>query len=190
MRSTHTISAAALAAALVVPAAAMADSAFTTADVNMRAGPHVEFPRIATLPAGAAITVHGCTDRWTWCDADWRGLRGWVSARYLEADYGGRRAYLPDYRDVIGLPTVTFEFTTYWDRWYRDRPWYRERNRWYSAWREDDWDVDVEVRSRSFDPVDRRGTASIGSPAPDVPPGIAKKRGNFCPPGQAKKGRC
>ena len=189
MRLIHAISAAAFSVVLVGPAAATPDSAYTTNDVNMRAGPHTEFPRIVTLPAGVAVTVYGCTYGRTWCDTGWRGLRGWVSGRYLEYLYEGRRVYLPEYDGSPQLRTITFQFATYWDRWYSDRPWYRERDRWYSAWMEDDWNDHSGVRSRTSAPVDRDRRSSFRSHS-DLPPGIAKKGRKFCPPGQAKKGRC
>jgi uncharacterized protein YraI len=189
MRLIHAISILAFSAVLAVPAAATADGAYTTADINMRAGPHAEFPRVANLPAGVAVTVHGCTYDWSWCDAGWRGLRGWVSARYLEYPYEGRRVYLPDHGERIGLPNVLFQFTAYWDRWYSDTPWYRERDRWYSAWMGEEGDDRFAARSRSAAAVDRDRSSSR-SRSGDLPPGIAKKGRNFCPPGQAKKGRC
>jgi uncharacterized protein YraI len=190
MRPRHLIVAATFIGGLFVPAIAAAASAYTTDDVNMRAGPETGFPRIVTLPAGAAVTVYGCTYGWSWCDTGWRGLRGWVSARYLEYPYEGRRVYLPDYGDAVGLPIVTFRFEAYWDRWYSDRPWYRERDRWYSAWMDNDWDDRYERRSRSAAAADVGRRSSLRSPSRDFPPGIAKKGRNFCPPGQAKKGRC
>jgi uncharacterized protein YraI len=201
MRLKHAVSAAAFSVALVAPAAATADIAYTTDDVNMRAGPHTEFPRVVTLRAGVAVTVHGCTYGWTWCDADWEGLRGWISGRYLEYLYEGRRVYLPDHGGTVGLRTITFQFTTYWDRWYRDSPWYGERERWYSAWMEDGWDdrsgarsrssaYRSGVRSRASATVDIDRRPSLRPRSADLPPGIAKKGRHFCPPGQAKKGRC
>ena len=110
--------------------AALAQNAYTTANVNMRAGPSTQYPAVTTLPNGAAVDVHGCTTGWSWCDTTWRGIRGWVSGRYLQMLYNDRRVYLPDYAPRIGIPIITFQFGNYWDRWYRDRPWYRERDRW------------------------------------------------------------
>lgn len=114
----------------VATGAALAQNAYTTANVNMRAGPSTQYPRVATLPNGAAVDVHGCINGWSWCDTSWRGIRGWVSGRYLQMLYNNRRVYLPDYAPRIGIPIITFHFGNYWDRWYRDRPWYRERDRW------------------------------------------------------------
>ena len=110
--------------------AAFAQNAYTTGNVNMRAGPSTQYPRVTTVPNGAAVDVHGCTSGWSWCDTSWRGIRGWVSANYLQMLYNNRRVYLPEYAPRIGVPVITFQFGNYWDRWYRDRPWYRDRHRW------------------------------------------------------------
>jgi hypothetical protein len=48
----------------------------------MRAGPETGFPRIVTLPAGAAVTVYGCSYGWSWCDTGWRSL-AWLGQRAL-----------------------------------------------------------------------------------------------------------
>ncbi|WP_163266390.1 SH3 domain-containing protein [Chelativorans alearense] len=164
------------------PQAASAADAYTTTNVNMRAGPSTHFPRITTLPAGAAVTIYGCTRSWDWCDTSWRGLRGWVSAHYLESLYDDRRVIVPDYGPSIGVPIITFEFGTYWDRWYQDLPWYSERDRWRREWRSG-WTVEIEPRRtyRAIEPELRRR---------DVPPGIRKKGPGFCPPGLRKQGRC
>ncbi|WP_416208001.1 SH3 domain-containing protein [Chelativorans sp. M5D2P16] len=159
-----------------------AEEAYTTTDVNLRAGPSTRFSRVTTLPAGVVVTLYGCTEAWGWCDAGWRGLRGWVSGHYLEALYDGRRTILPEYVPSAGIPIITFEFGTYWDRWYPDRPWYEERDRWRREWRSG-WTVEIDPRPtyRVIDPAPhRRG----------VPPGIRKKGPGFCPPGLQKQGRC
>jgi len=137
--------------------AALAQNAYTTANVNMRAGPSTEYPKVATLPNGAAVDVHGCLENWNWCDTSWRGIRGWVSGRYLQMLYNNRRVYLPEYAPRIGIPIITFSFGNYWDRWYRDRPWYRERDRW-----------------RDFRPFPPRPGA--GNPPPPPPPGWDRPR--------------
>src|SRR5690606_19996061 len=96
--------------------AAFAQNAYTTGNVNMRAGPSTQYPRVTTLPSGAAVDVHGCTSGWSWCDTSWRGIRGWVSANYLQMLYNTRRVYLPEYAPRIIVPVITFQFGNYWDR--------------------------------------------------------------------------
>src|SRR5687767_6866958 len=103
MRITHLVAGAALVGAVCAPGVAAAANAFTTGDVNMRAGPSTQFPRVRTLPEGVTVTVHGCLDGWGWCDTSWRGDRGWVSGRYLEQLYRGRRVLVPEYGARVGL---------------------------------------------------------------------------------------
>jgi len=123
--------AAALAAAgLAAPTPARAAPGFAIADVNVFAGPDNRYPPIATLGAGAPLEVVGCLGGWDWCDVAAPGLRGWVSAPYLQYVHGGRRLPVPQYGPRYGLPVVGFEIGPYWDRYYRDRPWYAERGRW------------------------------------------------------------
>lgn len=114
----------------VATVGALAQNAYTTANVNMRAGPGTDYPVVVTLPNGAVVDVHGCLSGWSWCDTSWRGNRGWVSGRYLQMIYQNRRVYLPELAPRIGIPVITFQFGNYWDRWYRDRSWYRDRDRW------------------------------------------------------------
>jgi len=44
------------------------------------------------------------------------------------------------------VPVVSFEFGTYWDRHYRDRPWYRDRARWESYDRDHRYQARVPTR--------------------------------------------
>lgn len=137
--------------ALLAPAAAEAANGYTTGNVNMRAGPGVQYPRILVLPAGAPVTIYGCLQGYSWCDVAAYHERGWVSSRYLDSFYDDRRVYVP-YQPRVRLPIISFEFG-YWDRWYSNRPWYRDRR-----WRDDgyrqpripdfnDGDFDIERRA-------------------------------------------
>jgi uncharacterized protein YraI len=137
-------------AGLMLPSQAMAQyDAHTAVDLNLRVGPGTEYGIIDVIPAGYPVVVLGCLDAYQWCDVEWDGLRGWVFARYLVQP--GTTVYLPQYAPRIGVPIVTFSFGTYHDRYYRDRPWYRER---YGSWRGRDWrDRD---RDRDRDRVEER----------------------------------
>ncbi len=48
---------------------------------------------------------------------------------YLEALYRNRRIVFDEYRDYVDIPYVSFGFG-YWDRYYRDRPWYDSWDHW------------------------------------------------------------
>ncbi|MFT4246444.1 MAG: SH3 domain-containing protein, partial [Pseudomonas sp.] len=111
-------------------ALAQARTGYAVTHANLRAGPDSGYPRIGTVPAGAALDIYGCIDDWSWCDVQWRGERGWISAGLIEYEYSGRRVDVYDYGAQIGLPILVFALDTYWGSHYRGRSWYRERDRW------------------------------------------------------------
>jgi len=114
---------------LFAATSAIAAEGYVTANVSLRAGPDVSYPRVLRLQAGTPVTIEGCVDGWTWCDV-WVGEdRGWVAADYLQEEYDGRRVYVPTYGMRIGIPIVSFAFGDYWGSHYRNRSWYHERDR-------------------------------------------------------------
>ena len=119
-------------ASLALPALAHATDAYVTGDVNLRAGPDPDYPLIDQIPACTEVNVQGCTDGWEWCDVIVYGNRGWVAGNYIEYEYQDQPVLLPAYGAQIGIPIVTFVIGNYWDNYYRSRPFYRERDRWYS----------------------------------------------------------
>ncbi|EPR21771.1 peptide-binding protein [Agrobacterium sp. TS43] len=122
----------ALVAMLAAPALAEAATrGFATANVNMRSGPSTAYPAVVVIPNGAPLTVHGCLSDTPWCDVSFVGGRGWVAGRYIATTYRQNRVYVePRYYRDLGVPVITFEVGRYWDRYYRDRDFYRERDRW------------------------------------------------------------
>jgi uncharacterized protein YraI len=121
-------------AGLAFPAAASAATARVTADLNMRAGPSTGFPVVTTVNDGAEVGVHGCVKGYSWCDVTWAGNRGWVYAAYLTYPYHDRYVPIVEYGDEIDLPIIAFSVGTYWDDYYRGRPWYHRRDHWRSVW--------------------------------------------------------
>lgn len=114
---------------LFLPAAAQAAEGFATANVNMRSGPSTRYPAVTVIPVGTPVEIHGCLSDTPWCDVSFYSGRGWVAGRYVQANYQSRRVYVePDYYGALGVPIVTFEVNRYWDRHYRNRDFYRDRD--------------------------------------------------------------
>lgn len=124
-----------LVAALVLPgmASAQTETAYARGNINMRAGPDIDYPVIATIGSGSVVNVYGCIRGYDWCDVRVRNYRGWVYARRLEFAYRGERVLIPEYGSAFGAPIIRFDFG-YWDRYYQDRPFYSERGRWERDW--------------------------------------------------------
>ncbi len=150
------LAAAAVAVATMPGIAAAQQPAIVTTDVNMRAGPSTEFPVVDVIPDNDQVAVFGCIEEYEWCDVGWRDTRGWVAGEYLR--YRRDTGYVPliEYGPTLGLPVVVFSFDAYWDRYYRARPWYRERARWSRVWRDRRDDRAERREDRREDRVDRR----------------------------------
>ena len=112
--------------ALLAPLQAFADPGYATTAVNLRAGPGTGYPAIVVVPRHASVNILGCLNGYSWCDVSWGAYRGWIAGDYLRARPHGR--VTPLHRSPP--PVTTFNFNTYWDMLYRDRPFYRDRDRW------------------------------------------------------------
>lgn len=124
-----------LLAAALVPAVACAELAVTTGDVNMRAGPDTSYPRVATLGRGVTVDVVGCVEGWQWCDVIVGPNRGFVAAGYLSYGYNSYSSapvVIAQGGPTLGIPLISFSIGNYWDSYYRGRPWWNDRNRWYA----------------------------------------------------------
>ena len=119
-----------VAAGLLFSAAVCAQEAYTTRDANVRAGPDPDYPLIATLVAGTPVTVLGCVSDYSWCDIVFGEIRGWMYAKSLQYVYENRWVPLYGYGATIGVPIIAFSILSYWDNYYRDRPFYHDRPRW------------------------------------------------------------
>jgi uncharacterized protein YraI len=169
MKRIHSITA--LSFSVFAFASAMAADGYVTGQVNLRAGPDSGYPSVVTLGAGTEVSIQGCVDGWSWCDVITGDNRGWVAGNYLQEDYQGQRVLIPAYGVQIGIPIVTFVFGTYWDNYYRNRPWYGQRERWSH--------VTPDYRPVAVNNDYRRGavagspTAAHGAPASDAGPSHA-----------------
>ena len=89
--------------------------AYTTANLNMRAGPGTNYPVLTTLPQGAGVTVFGCTADFQWCDAAFTTVKGWVSGKYLSYGVQGRYYGQPIPRSgiYVGVPRYQRNYPVY-----------------------------------------------------------------------------
>ena len=86
----------AVAALALSAAAAQAAPGFSTANVNIRTGPDIDFPSVGVIPEGEPLSIEGCLRDESWCDVRWDGGRGWVYSEYLAFDDRGEMVPLPD----------------------------------------------------------------------------------------------
>lgn len=70
-----------IAAGALVLSSGIASAATITNDLNLRSGPSTGYRVIDTMPAGAHVSVLGCTG--SWCRVNFRGRVGYASASYL-----------------------------------------------------------------------------------------------------------
>jgi uncharacterized protein YraI len=164
MRPYVTSIAAGVLAIAALPAVASAQDAIVTVDLNMRAGPSTVFPVVDVVPGRTPVDVHGCVAGYSWCDVTADNNRGWVYAGYLSYSVQGSYVPLVEYVSDVDLPIISFSVGSYWDSYYRARPWYGERARWRDRWdtnwrgiRSERRDLRVERRiDRSEGRADRR----------------------------------
>ena len=130
----------ALAALAVAGLTAWAPAAFAApaqvmATVHLRAGPATEYPAFAVLVPGTPLEVYGCEEHYEWCDVQAGPNRGWVDAAYLQMYAGGQPLIVADSGVVLALPVLSFVLDSYWGSYYRGRPWYAQRARYYPIYR-------------------------------------------------------
>ena len=123
--------ASALVALTALPAHVQAQQmAYVSKEVNLRAGPSSDFPVVAILGAGVNITVEGCMSDYRWCDVSVGPNRGWLYAGNIVYPYQGANVPLLTYGSAIGIGVIAFSVGSYWDDYYRFRPWYPQRQHW------------------------------------------------------------
>jgi uncharacterized protein YraI len=115
-----------VAAALFASTIAMAAPGVATGDVNMRTGPGTGYSIITTIPAGAPIEIYSCS---RWCEVNYAGAQGYVSANYVSADgasapYTTAPVYGGYYDGFYGYaPSIYFSFGGYGYDGYYDHRW-------------------------------------------------------------------
>jgi uncharacterized protein YraI len=121
----------AAAALLVLPAiSAEAATGITTASIYMHSGPARGYPVLAHLNPGEALTVHGCTAGFVWCDVSSGISRGWVAGRFIDTVFDTRHVAFVEYAPRMDVPVVVFEQKPYWETNYRRYPFFVERQWW------------------------------------------------------------
>jgi uncharacterized protein YraI len=113
-----------------LPLTAQAVLAYAAKEVNLRAGPAREYPVVAMLAPGAALSVEGCLGDYRWCDVVVGSNRGWVYAGNIVYPYQGTYVPLINYGALLGIGVTAFLVGNYWDNHYVGRPWYPQRGYW------------------------------------------------------------
>jgi uncharacterized protein YraI len=113
------------------PSIAQAAQGFIVDQTDLRAGPDDQFPSVDLLPAGAQVEVFGCLSGHTWCDVGFQQDRGWVSGQDLEVLFQNNRVKIVTIETEV-VPVETFQVAVYWDAHYRDKPFFRDRDRFAS----------------------------------------------------------
>lgn len=100
---------AALAAGVTILLAgpALAVPGYSTAHLNLRAGPGTQYPVVGMMEYNVRSDITGCLVDYSWCAVKVAGLSGWSSAEYLVVDKGGEVMQItgPD----SGIPVVEAE---------------------------------------------------------------------------------
>lgn len=63
---------------------ALAACTVTAANLNLRSGPGVDYPRIAKMPQGTRFAVRAQNGTGNWYVGSWNETTGWASAAYLD----------------------------------------------------------------------------------------------------------
>jgi uncharacterized protein YraI len=120
--------------ALMASFGAQAAEGFVTRNIDLMAGPG-DYPTVTSVPGTAPVQIYGCVDNYRWCDVMWKDQRGWAPGDALQYQHEGRRVRLYDGSGtptaIVEVPLTKFEFDTYWDNYYRERPFYRDRERYH-----------------------------------------------------------
>jgi len=118
-----------LAVSLFALPAMAQETAYTTSNVTLEAGPAPDYPAVGSFGAGTPVTLYGCLDGYVWCDVSYQDARGWVDGQALAYPYQDQRVPIAVYGPQLSLPIVSFSFGTYWDEHYHDRPFFAQRER-------------------------------------------------------------
>ena len=117
---------------LIMIPAAEAATAYATNNLHLRAGPDGQYPSVGIVRDGERVELLGCVDGEQWCEVETRdGEYGWVAAYYLRlASLTGRRITIIEEKAHGGLRIIIYNPHSYWDRHYRNKYFYKDRDKW------------------------------------------------------------
>lgn len=118
------------AALLTWSTTSLAELAHTSKNANLRAGPAAEYPVVAIIQAGTALSVEGCQSDFEWCDVVVGPYRGWLYAANIAYPYQGANVPVLEMGAALGIGITAFSLGSYWDHHYGSTPWYPQRQRW------------------------------------------------------------
>lgn len=114
-----------------MPATSIAQQlGYTSKNVNLRAGPSMDYPVVVTVPAGISLTVIACLQGYQWCDVAVGPNRGWMYAGNIVYPYQGSNVPVLTYGSRVGIGITAFSVGSYWDDYYTAYPWYPQRQNW------------------------------------------------------------
>ncbi|MCB1499804.1 MAG: DUF1236 domain-containing protein [Bauldia sp.] len=96
-------------AGVIVAGPAFAISGYSTAHLNLRAGPGTQYPIVGMMEYNVRSDITGCLADYSWCAIAVAGLTGWASAEYLVVDKGGAIMQVDEQGAATGIPVVAAE---------------------------------------------------------------------------------
>lgn len=96
-------------AGMLAAGPAFAVSGYSTAHLNLRAGPGTQYPVEGVMDRNIRSEITGCLADWSWCAVDVAGLTGWASAEYLVVDQNGQISHVNRAQGETGIPVIAAE---------------------------------------------------------------------------------
>ena len=95
--------------AILAAGPALAVNGYSTAHLNLRAGPGTQYPIVGVMEYNVRSQITGCIADYSWCAITVAGLNGWASAEYLVVDEGGSILEVDEQGAATGIPVVEAE---------------------------------------------------------------------------------
>jgi uncharacterized protein YraI len=86
--------------------AALADMpVIATADIDLHAGPSVDYEVVGGIDVNGEAMLSGCLEGTNWCEVSYAGMRGWAFSEYLIGMDGGLEVPIAE----LGAPLIIYE---------------------------------------------------------------------------------